>query len=63
MYIDATSRSVALMLNRKVRQLGGESAAWADAMIETANDMTLHAIKNDLIDVYNSLVKTQTAND
>jgi hypothetical protein len=56
---DASRRATVLLLNRKVRSLGGEGMAWCDKMIETANDSTLASIKNDLIDVYNSLVTKQ----
>jgi hypothetical protein len=54
MCTDATSRSVVLILNRKVRSLGGE--AWNDGMIETANPSTLNAIREDLLPIYNRLV-------
>lgn len=51
---DAASRSVVLLLNSKVRSLGGE--AWNDSTIETANDSTLRAIREDLLPIYNRLV-------
>ncbi len=51
----ATSRAVVSMLNSKVRSLGGE--AWSDEMIATANDSTLRAIRDDLLPIYNALVK------
>ena len=51
---DATSRSVVLILNSKVRKLGGE--AWADNAIATANPAMLTAIREDLMPIYNSLV-------
>lgn len=53
---DATSRAVVIILNRKVRSLGG--AAWDDKMIESANDSTLRSISDDLITIYNALVKS-----
>lgn len=55
MCADATSRSVVSILNNKVRSLGGD--AWADNTIETANDAMLRSIMDDLLPIYNSLVK------
>lgn len=54
MCTDAVSRSVVLLLNRKVRSLGGE--AWDDKMIETASDQVLNSIREDLLPIYNKLV-------
>ncbi len=54
MCTDATSRSVVLLLNRKVRSLGG--AAWSDHTIETANESMLKSIREDLLPIYNQLV-------
>lgn len=52
---DATSISVALMLNRKIRENGGQG--WDPSFIESANPVLLVSIKNDLILEWNSLVK------
>lgn len=50
----AMSVSTVLIINNKVRSLGG--AFWQNEMIETANAPLLEAIKSDLIDEYNRLV-------
>lgn len=55
MCVDATSRSVVSILNSKVRSLGGD--AWADNTIATANDAMLRSIMDDLLPIYNTLVK------
>lgn len=55
MAADALNRSTVMLLNNKVRSLGGE--AWADSMIASANESTLRAIMDDLLPIYNSLVK------
>lgn len=55
MCVDATSRSVVSILNSKVRSLGGD--AWADNTISTANDAMLRSIMDDLLPIYNTLVK------
>ncbi len=43
------------MINSKVKSLGGES--WDAAMIASANPSMLKAIMEDLLPIYNSLVK------
>jgi len=58
MCTDATHRSVVLLLNRKVRTLGGD--AWDDTMIETANDSMLASIRDDLLPIYNQRVSSAT---
>lgn len=55
----AGSRAVVSMLNTKVRSLGG--AAWDDAMIATATQSTLNAIREDLLPIYNALVAKPSA--
>ena len=54
MCMDALSRGVVMILNSKVRSLGGE--AWDDNAIATANESTLRAIREDLLPIYNQLV-------
>lgn len=51
---DADSIGTALFLNRSVKQKGG--IGWDDRMIESANDVLLIAIKDDLVREWNSLV-------
>ena len=50
----AASIGVALMINSKIKQLGG--TGWDAAMIASASPSTLAAIKEDLLAEYNSLV-------
>jgi hypothetical protein len=50
----AASIGVALMMNSKIKQLGG--IGWDAAMIANANPTTLAAIKQDLLVEYNNLV-------
>ena len=50
----AASIGVALMMNSKIKQLGG--MGWDAAMIANANPTTLAAIKQDLLAEYNNLV-------
>jgi hypothetical protein len=50
----ASSIGVALMMNSKIKQLGG--IGWDAAMIANANPTTLAAIKQDLLAEYNNLV-------
>lgn len=55
---DALNRSTVMLINTKVRSLGGE--AWDDKTIATANDSTLRAIRDDLLPIYNRLVQPST---
>jgi hypothetical protein len=50
----AASIGVALMMNSKIKQLGG--TGWDAAMIANASPSTLAAIKEDLLAEYNNLV-------
>jgi hypothetical protein len=50
----ASSIGVALMMNSKIKQLGG--TGWDADMIASASPSTLAAIKEDLLAEYNSLV-------
>jgi len=55
MFYSASTRSTVSLLNKKVRELGGQ--AWDDKMIETMNEFNLNAIREDLISCYNELVQ------
>lgn len=55
MFYSAGTKSTVFLLNKKVRELGGQ--AWDDKMIETANEFNLNAIREDLIACYNELVQ------
>lgn len=50
----ALSIGTALMMNSKIKQLGG--TGWDAAMISSAGPSTLAAIKEDLLTEYNGLV-------
>ena len=50
----AASIGTALMMNSKIKQLGG--MGWDAAMISNASPSTLTAIKEDLLAEYNGLV-------
>lgn len=55
MFYASSAVATVLILNSKVKQLGG--SAWEAKEIEQANDIFLAAIKKELLEEYNRLVK------
>ena len=54
MAYDASSRAVAFQMNKVIKAKGG--IGWSDDMIASADPIMLRAIKENLIEEYNSLM-------
>ena len=57
MAYDASSRAPAFQMNGFIKAKGG--IGWPDDMIASADPVLLSAIKEDLLEEYNSLVTTR----
>ncbi len=58
MAYDASSRAVAFQMNKIIKAKGG--VGWSDDMIASADPIMLRAIKENLIEEYNSLMTKAT---
>ncbi len=57
MCADASSRATAFQMSKIIRSKGGDG--WDDEMIATANPILLRAIKENLIEEYNAILKRE----